>query len=75
VNVLEWAQPVPRLGHLWRDPKMAMLRQSPSNLMELDVLQRKWGIILKKDFEGVIGAKRCLLSKGCELKNVIYLFF
>ena len=44
VNVLEWPTLSPDLNpieHLWRDLKMAVHRQSPSNLAELERICRK----------------------------------
>uniref|UniRef100_A0AAQ4P3Q7 Tc1-like transposase DDE domain-containing protein n=1 Tax=Gasterosteus aculeatus aculeatus TaxID=481459 RepID=A0AAQ4P3Q7_GASAC len=44
VNVLEWPSQSPDLNpieDLWRDLKMAVHRRSPSNLMDLELLQRR----------------------------------
>ena len=50
LNVLEWSSQSPDLNpieHLWRDLKIAVQRRSPSNLTELEDLQRRMGETLQ----------------------------
>ncbi|XP_061539192.1 transposable element Tcb1 transposase isoform X1 [Phycodurus eques] len=52
VNVLEWPSKSPDLNpieHLWRDVKMAVRRQSPSSLMELECFCKEEWVKLPKD--------------------------
>ncbi|KAG2464445.1 TCB1 transposase, partial [Polypterus senegalus] len=52
VNVLEWPSQSADLNpieHLWRDPKMAVHRRFPSNLMELETCCKEEWVKLAKD--------------------------